>query len=267
MPDGQPGPTFPAQELVRGVPGGAPPKGTDARGRIFFEGPAFATAPDGRLAPADSTPVLRYDRTTRSIDTIGYVTLAPGDAVVSSEGAGLARMQVGTKPFPARDDWAGRSDGGVAIVRVRDYHVDVYPASGPRRSGPPVRADRIPVTESDQETWRAERRANTLLQPRRGGAPGRGDPTATDPEFPAFKPPFVPGALARSNGELWVLRSRSATDPVAVYDVFDATGALVSRIAFPASTRVLGFGNGTVYAARTDRDDLHYLQRYRLPAQ
>ena len=47
--------------------------------------------------------------------------------------------------------------------------------------------------------------------------------------------------------------------------MFDATGKVVSRVALPADTLLLGFGNGTVYLARSDEDDLQYLQRYKLP--
>jgi len=52
---------------------------------------------------------------------------------------------------------------------------------------------------------------------------------------------------------------------VPTFDVFDQTGRVVSRVALPAETRLIGFGNGTVYLARSDEDDLQYLQRYRLP--
>ena len=50
-----------------------------------------------------------------------------------------------------------------------------------------------------------------------------------------------------------------------VYDVFGADGRLVRRVSFPAKTRLVGFGTGTVYAARSDEDDLQYLERYRMP--
>ncbi len=34
-----------------------------------------------------------------------------------------------------RDEWAAMPDGGVAVVRVHDYHVDRYSAAGKRTSG------------------------------------------------------------------------------------------------------------------------------------
>ncbi len=97
------------------------------------------------------------------------------------------------------------------------------------------------------------------------GGPGRGGPPRTD--WPAVMPPFATNrfgpARVAPNGELWVPRSRVATD-ASTYDVFDAGGRRVSRVVMPKGTRVIGFGVGTVYAFRMDEDDLVYLQRYRL---
>jgi hypothetical protein len=89
-------------------------------------------------------------------------------------------------------------------------------------------------------------------------------PEPTD--WPEVKPPFTAGAaIAAPNGTVWVLRTRAAKDKIPTYDVFDATGKVVNRVALPADTRLLGFGNGTAYLARSDEDDLQYLQRYRMP--
>ena len=63
----------------------------------------------------------------------------------------------------------------------------------------------------------------------------------------------------------WVLRTRAAKDKIPTFDVFDASGRVVSRVALPQDTRLVGFGNGTVYLARSDEDDLQYLQRHALP--
>jgi hypothetical protein len=67
------------------------------------------------------------------------------------------------------------------------------------------------------------------------------------------------------DGEVWVLRTRSASDKTPIYDVFDRTGALAKRVTLNPESRVVGFGKGTVYVARTDEDDLQYLQRYARP--
>lgn len=66
-------------------------------------------------------------------------------------------------------------------------------------------------------------------------------------------------------GEVWVLRTRPAGDKIPTYDVFDKTGTLVKKVSLNPSSRVIGFGKGTVYVVRTDDDDLQYLQRYARP--
>jgi hypothetical protein len=66
-------------------------------------------------------------------------------------------------------------------------------------------------------------------------------------------------------GEAWVLRTRPAGDKVPTCDVFNKAGALVKKVALNPNSRVVGFGKGTVYVARTDEDDLQWLQRYTRP--
>jgi hypothetical protein len=89
-------------------------------------------------------------------------------------------------------------------------------------------------------------------------------PEPTD--WPDVKPAFTASAAtATPNGQLWVLRTRAAKDRIPTYDVFDAAGRVVGRVALPVDTRLVGFGNGTVYLVRSDEDDLQYLQRYRFP--
>ena len=66
------------------------------------------------------------------------------------------------------------------------------------------------------------------------------------------------------NGEVWVLCSHGARDSP-VYDGFTAPGVLIARVALPANTRLVGFGNSFAYLVRRDEDDLEHLQRYKLP--
>jgi hypothetical protein len=63
---------------------------------------------------------------------------------------------------------------------------------------------------------------------------------------------------------LWVKRTGPVGAPL-TYDLIDNAGKLTQRVVFPMGVRLVGFGaNGAIYAARTDDDDLQYLQRYRL---
>ena len=85
-----------------------------------------------------------------------------------------------------------------------------------------------------------------------------------DMTWPAVKPPFLAGAVqVDRTGRVWVLRTRAWNDSIPTFDVFDTSGRVVERVTLPRLTRLVGFGNGVVYLARTDDDDLIWLQRVR----
>ena len=177
------------------------------------------------------------------------------------------RMQV---PFAPRDEWAVFPDGRVVVVRVADYHVDSYTAARAKTAAPPVKFERLSVTEADKQELRDARKSAVGMTVRvengvttRGAGPPPSAPNFPEPEYPAFKPPFPQGgAWARPNGELWVARSRKAGDKVLKLDVFDASGTLRGQVALAPGARLAGFGNGTIYTLRVDEDDLQYLQRF-----
>jgi len=49
------------------------------------------------------------------------------------------------------------------------------------------------------------------------------------------------------------------------YDVFDGAGNLVAGVQLGAARRIVEIGASHVYVARTDSDDLQWLERYPLP--
>jgi len=256
------------------------PRTVDARGRLYSVGPSFNINPNGPTSSADSAPILRLDRTTKKTDTVAFVHIPPATVTTSGGGRGqnVSVRAGGGNPFAATDEWAVMPDGRVAVVRVKDYHVDWYAPNGQKTSGPAIAYAKIKVTDEDKKQYR-ERAASAgtaiMMTQRVGpggtsssasvGAPTNGQlPEPTD--WPDVKPAFTANAaMGAPNGQVWVLRTRSAKDKIPTYDVFDASGKVVSRVALPATTRLVGFGNGTVYLARSDEDDLQYLQRYRLP--
>jgi hypothetical protein len=180
----------------------------------------------------------------------------------------------------ATDEWAVTPDGRVAVLRVKDYHVDWYMPNGQKTTGPAIAYTKVKVTDEDKKQYR-ERAASgaagsAIMMTQRVGPGGTsssanvGAPTNLQlPEptdWPDVKPAFVANAaVGAPNGQVWVLRTRSAKDKIPTYDVFDPSGKVLSRVALPENTRLVGFGTGTVYLARSDEDDLQYLQRYRLP--
>jgi len=284
-PDGKPG-AFVSYESDEPGPGGRAvvrmslgARYTDARGRLYSQAPNYSIGPDGTPASADSAPIVRFDRSTKQTDTLAWIAV-PAARIQSSQGGTNVSVRVGgSNPFAAADDWAVTPDGRVAVLRSKDYHVDWYSPNGQRTSGPAIAYEKIKVTDEDKKQWR-ERQASgagaTGIVVTREIGPGGttqsagvAPPNMRAPEptdWPEVKPAFTAQAATPApNGQLWVLRTRRANDKVPTYDVFDASGRVVNRVAVPPSTRVVGFGNGTVYLARSDEDDLQYLQRYRIP--
>ena len=85
-----------------------------------------------------------------------------------------------------------------------------------------------------------------------------------DMVWPEVMPPFMGGAVhVDPTGRVWVLRTRAWNDSIPTFDVFDLTGRVTERVTLPKRTRLVGFGNGVAYLARTDDDDLIWLQRVR----
>lgn len=262
------------------VMGLTPPRGWDARGNVYYEGQALTFNADGMPTPADSVPVMRFDRGANRADTAAWVRPAKSNAQVTGGRGNMNVMIGGANPLAPRDDWAVMPDGRVAVLRSPEYRMDLYGPGRAFRAGQPVTYERIRVDNAvKQETDELRRRQAaggirmTVTDdgrgaPQRAVTVGGGGPALQLPpltDWPEFVPPFLASAaVARPNGEVWVLRTRKPGDKIPTYDVFDATGRVIGRVALPADTRLIGFGNGTVYLVRSDADDLQYLQRYRL---
>jgi hypothetical protein len=288
-PDAKPGATFRLEDgapPAPAAPAGAPPGGlrvmaglnapraTDAKGYLYFEGSPISFGPNGPVS-ADSAPVMRYDRKTYKYDTLTFVTLPKNSASVQSRSSGgnqNVSVRVGAgAPFPARDVWTALPNGTVVVARVKDYHLDVIAPSKQLSRGPAVPFTPVKVGEAEKAEYRQSQITNAPLAIMRTNDNGRVQtnastlPPAEEPkEWPATKPPFAGQIIAAPNGEVWVARSRPASDLIPKYDVFSATGKLTRQVALPKNTRLVGFGNaGAIYTVRTDEDDLQYLQRFR----
>ncbi|HKS04775.1 MAG TPA: hypothetical protein VJR92_00555 [Gemmatimonadaceae bacterium] len=253
------------------------PRGTDSRGRIYSQGAGVSIGPDFSIVQSDTAPIVRFDPSSNTHDTVAYVHLAPRPTAPArpiDAGGGRQMMVFGTAltPFAPADDWNVTSDGQVVIARVADYRIDVVGVDGKTARGTPTRFTPVPVTEQDKENWRRAQQAA-----RAGGSGGVrvniGGETRTVPlpptpeptEWPATKPPFQNSSVwSAPNGEVWVLRTGAASDKTTSADVFNAQGRHVSRVVFPERTRLVGFGTNAVYLVRTDDDDLLYLQRHAL---
>ncbi|MGZ8468179.1 MAG: hypothetical protein ACXW61_02025 [Gemmatirosa sp.] len=141
--------------------------GFDAKGRLVYRampqfrfGPPPGAAPSGGGAPAfvapempDSAALLRVDLATRVVDTVGFVKTPRIRMQVTESGEGRRSMQSVFNPLPQADDWAVLSDGTVAIVRGRDYHVDLVTPDGAARSAAKVPFDWQRLTDEQKVTF------------------------------------------------------------------------------------------------------------------
>lgn len=287
-PDGKPITTFRTEaEPAAPRPGGGPvissmglfARWTDARGRLYGEGSPLVMSPEGRPTQADSVAIIRYDRGTKRLDTLAYVKLPESSTQVSGGRDNMRVMVGGANPLAPRDEWAVFPDGRVAIVRARDYHVDWVMPDGTKRSSPPIRFTPVRMNAAEirhEEGLRNAARAtqmsvmmttgpNGTQRSAQMGPPPNAPPLEPLDNWPEVKPPFRSGmasVLARPNGELWVRRTENAQARGTLYDVINASGAVVFQVRVPEGITLVGFGNGTIYTTRKDEDDLVYLQRH-----
>jgi hypothetical protein len=276
LPDGKTGPIVdvPRPPVSPGAGGGmvmmsmSDYRGVDAKGRIYTQGSGFTAN-----GMADSIPILRWDRTGSDMDTVGFVKPPPG-SFSRSGGANNVSVRIGSgKVWSPSETWDVAGDGRVARVIPSPYRV-VWYANGKPVSGPVQAYTPIKVTKAEKDAYMENRRKNPPMMITMN-AGGGGTRTTTsnagsnlpEPDFEETLPPFTgSGAvLATPDGEVWVLRTRPASDKIPSYDVFDRTGALVKKVALAPNHRVVGFGKGAVYVARSDEDDLQYLQKYAKP--
>jgi hypothetical protein len=160
--------------------------------------------------------------------------------------------------------WIAMPDGRIAQVEAEPYHVAWLGQNGRPVRGPTVTYQPVRITQRDKEAWadqagtgqaimRGPQGTQTMRVPR---------PNLDEVDFPEVKPPFE-AVFATPDGEVWVRVSRSATATRQLYDVFNGQGQRVRQVELAEGRRLVGFGNGTLYAVRVDEDDLQWLERYR----
>jgi hypothetical protein len=120
-----------------GGPFGNP--GFDAQGRLVYRAPPrfvfSGPRPSGNGPPQppqipDSAALVRFDLATRKLDTVTWFKTPKVNFSIVTSADGGVRVTSVVNPLPQGDDWAMLSDGSIAIVRGRDYHVDWVGAQG-----------------------------------------------------------------------------------------------------------------------------------------
>jgi hypothetical protein len=134
--------------------------GFDRSGRLVYR--AFPRmerrmpAADGHLVPSetpDTAPVVRINLVTRQLDTVGFLKVPRPSMQMSRDADGRMQMSVTINPLPVVDEWAVLSDGSIAFVRGRDYHVDWVNPDGTRSSSPKMPFDWQRLTDEDKAAF------------------------------------------------------------------------------------------------------------------
>jgi hypothetical protein len=178
----------------------------DARGRIVYSGgrggmrinassrPNNGAANNGPMIAfpeqPDTMAIVRIDPASRKLDTAGFYKI-PKTKVNMTNVDGRMSITTEINPMPIIDDWAVLSDGSIAIVRGRDYHVDWINADGSTTATPKLPfdwqrlsdEDKIAVIDSTKAAMERTRAAMGNMSPEkamvegmRGGAAAGGAP-------------------------------------------------------------------------------------------
>lgn len=246
------------------------PRGTDSKGRVYFQALGMGRRPGGPLP--DSAAIMRWDRATGAFDEVGRVKLQERRTETLG-GRGERNIRLIPTPLSPQDAWAVGWNGRLAMARTDGYYLEWIEADGGRVRGDDVSYRPVRIRRAEKEEW-VNRSSSSGLRVmmdisngvrsmsfgRGGGGGGRSD--IDDFEWPDAKPPFVAsGVRVTPEGDAWVRRSVAAGD-APVFDVFGADGQLKERVTLPVGREVVGFGRVHVYVVLRDEFDLQWLERY-----
>lgn len=245
----------------------------DARGRLVYwarfpstPAPNSSTyEPAARLAVVepDSAPLVRADFMTRAVDTVAALKIRAIRKTVSVTGTtnNNVLQRIVFNPVPiAEDDWAVLSDGSIAVIRARDYHIDWIGPDGTRRSSPKMPFDWRPQNDADKRVLLERYRPNLDQMNGPASQPDADAPSPPDRlprliqryefpplgDLPDYVPPLVRGTTkADYDGHVWILPRTSLSAAAGLlYDVVDRSGVIVERVRLPAGRVLVGFAPG-----------------------
>ena len=182
--------------------GGVDPQGRlvyRASPRFDFRGgaPGAAGGPPRIPEIPDSALILRIDLATRKLDTLGYIRTQKVKMNTTQDENGRIMMTSEINPLPVVDEWAMTSDGSVAFVRGRDYHIDWVGPDGTRTSSAKIPFEWQRLSDEDKVAFidsvkaareRMGANAPVPVTPGGGGTPPAGANAAGGP--PPANPPM-----------------------------------------------------------------------------
>ncbi|MGI9628634.1 MAG: hypothetical protein ACR2QM_17500 [Longimicrobiales bacterium] len=262
------GESAPGRELVLAIP-----QAVDGAGRVYFR----SLGRPGPGMSGDSAQVLRIDLATEVVDSVAAIGLAERKTTTTG-GPNNQNTSVTQVPLSPADAWGVAEDGRVVVARAGDYSIQWIAPNGQVTQGGPNDYDAVAIRQGEKEEW-AEVRAGSggglslavtnnngvmSMSASRGG--GSNDDDLNQYDWPDVKPPFYSGRIiVDPSGRAWVRRHMKAGDPP-TYDLFGADGVRVAQVEFAVGRRVVGFGNGALYAINTDQFGLQHLEQYETPA-
>ncbi len=259
-------------DIARGEIVMALPQAVDDRGRLYFR------SLEPGAPQSDSGSVLRFAPDTEALDEVASIKL-PETVTETQGGPNEQNQRVSAIPLSPADAWGVAPDGRLVVARAGEYRIDWIAEDGSVASGPPTPHTPVAIGRAEQEEWaqaqlesgggfsisvEIENGAMTT-RASRGGFSDDDDQDLDAYAWPDAKPPFYNAPVrVDERGRAWVRRHREGGEPP-LYDVFDGSGERSLIVEFPMGRRVVSFGSGVLYAARTDEYGLHTLERYALP--
>jgi hypothetical protein len=230
----------------------------DARGFAYFSD-RFGQFLGGG-GPQSTMPLVRFEPVAQAKEVVVELGLPETKRLDHGNGMVTSRGVYGS---PA-DGWGVAPDGRVAVVRGQPYRVDWIAPDGRVTRGPDVPHTPLPMTEADRQAYLARAAGGPSASMGAGTARGSGGiNTGIEPSFADTKAPFNPeDVFVSPDAEVWVQRTQPAGVAAVIYDVFDSRGRRAARLEFPAGSRVIGFGRGSVYVRETDAAGSHALRKY-----
>jgi hypothetical protein len=147
---------FGGMRFNMGGPAAGAPAGARAEGARRVEGIVAGGGGGMPMMPQlpESSSVVRVNLATRAVDTLAWVKIPRVKMDIQrDEATGTVRASAIMNPLPTVDEWAVLSDGSVAVLRGRDYHIDWIRPDGTRESSAKIPFDWQRLTDEDKVTF------------------------------------------------------------------------------------------------------------------
>lgn len=273
----------------------------DSRGRFVHRGVAprveLPRIKPGETRPRtfpDSSPIIRDSPTTHAGDTIIWVRSISIETVEVARADGRSMSYSKSRAEEAIDEWAVLSNVLLAVVRGRDYRIDLVDPDGKVTALP-----RIPYAwerlTDDQKVVLSDSvnkaREEALKSPPRmmsgggsaaaggGGGGGLGNAALNRADYPPpppgsldlkpadlpdYRAAFTIGAIrADAEGNLWIRTEQRVGDTTKVVrDVVNSAGKLIDRIIMPKDRSIVGFDrHGNVFLVGKADGGIQWIER------